>query len=737
MGWDRTLVLSITFIALVADGEASAQRRFDPSLIAPPPLRVCTPYATGAIQHAVHVGADVIAFDRALDPIATTGYDGNDTTHVIELRRVADLQLVWARVLDSPPTALAVSLDARRLVIGTYAGATVLDATLGTVIAHTTGAVLALAFGPAGELAVAHDNVVDVLDAAGAPLRTIPITGLAPTVVHAMYADGDCHELTMDEPARARVLAFARDGTLVASVDDGSVRVLGTTDALRWTRPSDRSPGYASLAVALDPSEHAVRASYDDGFVATLRLSTMTTAGTRETHGSGCSRAELAIARRRLGDAAEGEPPRCATRSEDVDGRGRRLSLDAVTIVRDAHGADLLVAPTLHTDAGLLVGDEAWLFGIDGTVERWSLGASGGTYGGGVAIPGQHGVVLDVSDDGRWVAIGMPQSQSHGSEDVAGYRVGIVDTRTETRLASIDTIGVRARFVSGPRVVLEARDASGDAIIEVRSLPDGAITSRVTLAHLEYGGLVAADARWLVLAEDSHVRVQSMLDGSERTIDLPPCAIEAGSLVGDRIAMRVYDRTTTEIGHHRIEVLDLSPGPLRSIASARGASGHDVALVDGGAAAVYAAADGSPTRLDLATGTTAPLAAVTGPILGLASTRGGWLSAQRSTIAMHLVLGAIDSGTVLLDWTRAVDHAGAAIAYELGGTAYVIGHDGRTRAVIEALDGGVVIRSVSGAFGATPEARAALRVRDGDVLGACDAGMEPLHVPGLLEALLE
>ena len=738
-GW---VTLALTLVACGSDPRASAQppvttraRAFDPSMVAAAPALSCLPYSTGAIQHAVHVGTDAIAITRTLDPLRASGYDGMDDLHVLELRRTSDLGVIWARVLASPPTALAASVDARRVAIGTHASTQVLDVAAATLVLERTGTAFALAFGPSGELAISHGQTVDVLDASGAQARTIAITGTAPTVIHAMMMDGTCQRTFDDTEAHAGVLAFASDGALVASVSDGSVRVLLGDDTRRWLRPFEHSWGYRLTAVALEPlSGGTIRATYGDAFAVTLRTSTMTASATRAMD---CSASERAIAQRRLGASAVGEPITCASaRSTDVDASGRRLLLGAVALVHTAGGRSLLAAPTLHGEAGLLVGDEAWLFGIEGTGERWALGASGGTFVGALPIPGRTGAVLDGSEDGRWVAVVSRDLEPHGSESYDGGTLHVVDTRSETIASGLTAYGARARFVPGTsRVALETF-ANGHRTIEIREVPGGARVRRVDLAAAEYGGLVAVSARHLVVAEGPHVRVVSVADGSERTIDLPPCAIEAASLVGDRLAMRVYDQTTPDIGGHRIEIVDLSLSTLTSLARIAGASGHDVALSSDGAFAMYVAADGVAQRVDVTTGSVSPLSGVPQGLSGIAQTRGGVLYARRDTIAESIWLGATQTETIVLDWTRGADLAGAAIVYELGGAAYVIGHDGHTRATLHAIDGGLVVRAVSGAFSATQDARAALSVRDGDGMRACDASMESSHVPGLLEALV-
>ncbi len=118
-------------------------------------------------------------------------------------------------------------------------------------------------------------------------------------------------------------------------------------------------------------------------------------------------------------------------------------------------------------------------------------------------------------------------------------------------------------------------------------------------------------------------------------------------------------------------------------------------------------------------------------------TREGLLHARLDPVgADSLYLDATPTGTTLLDWARATDLAGVALVYELSGDSYVVGHDGRLRATLTATDGGLIVRTASGAFSATTEARAAMLVRDGDRMRACDASMDGAHVPGLLEALL-
>lgn len=722
--------------ALACPAWARAQPpRLDPAWLAPAAGPTCVPYQTGAIQHAVRVDAGTIALSRDLDPLLPSGYDSSDGVRVVELRRTSDLSLVWARVLPSPITVLAATRDGRRVAVGTYEGTTAFDVAAGTVAFERAGQAFALASAPDGGLAISHGTSVDVLDASGALSRTVTISGEAPTVIHAMMLDGECQTIYTSTEARATTLAFTPDGTLLAGASDGSVRVLAADDSLLWTRPPSRAPGYREEVVALEPLDaHAVRAVYSDAYEVTLRLPAMHAAG---AHATSCSASELRIATERLGEAASAEPPSCAAaRSVDVDASGRHLFVAGVTRVHAASGRSLLVAPTLHTEAGLLVGDEAWLFGIDGTGERWSLGAHGGRFAGALPIPGHRGAVLDVSADGRWVAIGTALAETYGSETSDGYALRVIDTRTEAPLAALDATGLRARFVPGTsRVALELAD-HGRRAIEIRELPSGARVRRIELASAEYGGLMAADARYVVAAEDAHIRVVRIDDGSERTIDLPPCAAENASLVGDRLALRVYDRTTTEIGGYRIELLDLSGPTLVSLASASGASGHDVELVEGGRAVVYAAADGIAMRLDASSGAASPIAGVPAGVSGLHATTAGWLVARHATYSPVLVLDGVATSTTLLDWVGADDHAGAVVAYELGGGAYVIGHDGHTRATIHAIDGGVVVRTVGGAFSATSDARSALRVLDGSMLASCGTTMEPRHVPGLLEALV-
>jgi hypothetical protein len=201
--------------------------------------------------------------------------------------------------------------------------------------------------------------------------------------------------------------------------------------------------------------------------------------------------------------------------------------------------------------------------------------------------------------------------------------------------------------------------------------------------------------------------------------------------------MRVYDRTTSTIGLHRIEAIDLSGSALRTIATVSGADGHDVAIAASGASATYVTRAGVVSELDLVRGTSTAVAGLPAGVSGATPTPGGWLTARRNAVTSEVFVGEHATGTTLLDWTRAADHAGAAIVYELGGTAFVIGHDGRTRAVIEVLDEGLVVRTPSGAFSVTPEARASLRVPTGDTLSPCDGTREAQHLPGLLEALLE
>ncbi len=716
---------------------SSTARAFDPSMVAAPPALTCLPYGTGAIQHAAHVGADSIVITRTLDPLRPSGYDGMDSLHVVELRRTSDLGVIWAHALASPPNALAVSSDARRIAVGTYVSTLVFEVTTAARLFEHTGETFALAFGPAGELAISHGGTVDVLDASGGTLRsTALITGMAPTVIHAMGIDGECVRTFDSTEAHASALAFTRAGTLVASVSDGSVRAISADDAHRWLRPAERGYGYRLTAVAFEPLEgDTIRAIYADGFTVTLRAPTMSASA---THATECTASERAIATRRLGAAVEGEPVSCAeTRSTDVDASGRILSVAAVTRVHAPGARSLLTAPTLHTEAGLLVGDEAWLFGIDGTAERWSLGTGGGTFVGAVPIPGNTGVVLDVSEDGRWVAIGSTDLEPHGSEQYDGYAIRIVDTRSETIVSALSAFGARARFVPGTTRVAIETFAHGHRSVEIREVPDGARVRRVELGAAEYGGLVAVDARTLVVAEGPHVRVVNVGDGSERAIDLPPCAIESGSLVGDHLAMRVYDQSSTDLmGQHRIEIVDLSGASLTSRARIPHASGHDVLLSSDGAFAAYVSADGIAQRVDVASGAVSPIAEVPAGVVGVTPTSLGWLHARRGDAGSQLWLGSVQAGTTVFDWTRSADHAGAAIVYELGGAAYVIGHDGHTRATLHSIDGGLVIRSVSGAFSTTAGARAALSVRDGDALRACDASMESQHLPGLLEALL-
>lgn len=711
---------------------------YDPAWAQPTTAPSCLPYRTGAIQHAVHVGVGAIAITRALDPLAPSGYDGNDTVSTVELRRTSDLGLIWSRVLEGPPTTLAATADGRRVVIGGYGIVRSIDVASGDTEWRLEGGAQALAFDGSGVLAVSRGTSVDLVDVHGAVQRSIAISGLAPGVVYATGHDGTCDEISTDDPARAVALAFASEGTLVAAISDGSVRALGADDTRRWTPPATgHSWMPPTVAVRLEALERGrIRATYADARVVVLRAPAMR----RVSSAAGdCSDAELALARRRLGAAAVGEPPNCAyVVSTDRDARGRELVLGPITRVRDASGSASLIAPTLRDTAGLLVRDEAWLFGIDGTGERWTPSDAGGRFAGELPIPGRRGWVLDVSPDGRWVAVGSRPAAPHGSEDEDGYELQVIDTRTETVLGGLSgTSSSHARFFAGGARIAVTRVHGHHRSVEILEVPSGARVRQIALADAEYGGLVAVDARRAVVIEGSHLRVVDLASGAERAIDLADGVVEvASAVVGERLAMRLYDRTTPDLSDYRIDVVDLGAPTLRVLATTAGIGRPDVQLVDDGAAVLYVDATGVARRLDVASGAVSAAGVPFAPVVGVASTRGGLLYARSESGARPLHLGATPTGTALLDWMRATDLPGASLVYELGGDVYVVGHDGHVRAMLSAADGGLVVRTVSGAFSVTPEARAAMLVREGDVLRPCDASMEPAHVPGLLEALL-
>lgn len=709
----------------------------DPAWLGAAPPLTCLPYRTGAIQHVVHAGSDFIALTHDLDPLAPTGYDGADTVHTVELRRTRDLSLVWSRVLGAPTTALAASDDGSRIVVGGYDFVVSIDAASATIAWQLPGLAAALAFGPAGEVAVSRGTSVDVVAADGSVQRTIAISGLTPEIEYAMDYDGDCHEIYTHTEARASTLVFAHDGTLVAGVSDGSVRALGPDDARRWAPPAPAHEWLPPVGVAdLEPlASSGVRATYRDGHVVSIRTPRMTVAS-RGT--SDCSAEDLALARHRLGASAVGEPPNCAN-VRDVDTVGRRdLVLGPITRAHDASGQTRLVAPTLD-DVGVLVGDEAWLFAIDGTGERWALGDGGGRYAGALPIPGSRGFVMDVSEDGRYVAVGTPDPQPHGHETLRGSQLRVIDTRTETALTAFDgAISARARFLPGGQRIAIERWHLGRRSVEVRELPSGARVRHIELADAEYAGLVDVDATRVAVAEGPHLRIVSLADGAERAIDLPDGVIEAASWVGDRLAMRIYDRTTPDLADYRIDVVDLSTPSLRVVATTIGSNGHDVQLVEGGAAAIYVDPSSVARRLDVASGAVTVLAGVPAAgVGGVHATRAGLVHTRVGSIGVDvLYVGATATGTTPLDWARATEVPSGAIVYELSGDAYVVGSDGHTRATITATDRGLVVRTVAGVFSTTTDARDALLVRDGAQLRSCDATMETAHVPGLLEALL-
>ncbi len=580
-------------LALLASHDVSAQppsarvRTLDPAWLAAAPALTCVPHRTGAILHAVHVGSELVALSRDLDPLRPTGYDGMDTVYTVELRRTRDLSLVWSRVLDGTATSLAASADGSRLAIGGYDFVLSIEVASGATEWRLSGAAHALAFGPAGELAISRGTTVDVVRPDGTARRSIAISGSAPEVIHAMRLDGECDEIYRETEARASALVFASDGTLVAGVSDGSVRALRTDDARRWTPPAPERAEQPRVGVvhleALAGS--GARATFGDGRVVTIRTPRMVASA---TGASECSASELALARRRLGDAAAGEPPSCAyVVGVDTIG-GRELVRGPITRAHDAAGQTRLVAPTLHTTAGLLVGDEAWLFGIDGTGERWALGDAGGRFVGGLPIPGSRGFVMDVSEDGHYVAVGTPDTQPHGHETYAGSQLRVIDTRSEAALTAFDgAISARARFLPGGRRIAIERSRDGHRSVEVREVPTGVLVRRIELADAEYGGLVGVDATRVAVAEGPHLRVVNLADGAERATDLPDGVVEAASWVGDRLAMRIYDRTTPDVMDHRIDVVDLAAASVRVLATTPGSNGHDVQLVEGGAAAIY------------------------------------------------------------------------------------------------------------------------------------------------------
>lgn len=695
----------------------------------PPPARACVAWESGDFESVVRVGPSLIALTHTVDPLGPHGYDGMDQLHLFELRELPTLTPRARRILDGIPYALAVSDDASVVAVATSTSTSLVDATDGAVRAVIPGPGYAVAFGAQRELAISRGETVDVYDSAtAAHIRRATITGDAPTVIHAMMADGECQEIFDTTGARATTLAFV-DDLLFAGVSDGSVRLLAADDSVRFVRPNAHpGRGYATEAIAILSAHHgSARTLWQDG--AELELDTRTLRVSRE-RAAACSATELrALARSDVEVSAES----CPQLASVVTDGERTLYLGGPARVRGPGGASLLAVPNLAR-VGLLVADEAWVFANDGTGHRWSLDRSQ-RFLGGVPIEGRGGHVVEVSANGRFVVTSMAAPTPYGNEwPVVSLHVW--DTREERELPRLGGLGHGARFIDDDRrVALELHEGQARAV-EVREVDTGDVVRRVALGPLEYGGLVAADATRLVLGEDARVRVVSIADGTERSFTLPPCAVERAELRGDRLALLVYDRVTDDISDHRVEVLDLSGETITTIARAEGAMDGGIAIMPDGEGVAFVAQGAVATVLELETGARSPLPGVTDRTSLVARVGSEWMQLREALGGRRLATGGSIVGPSVLGVTRLSDRAHASIVYELGGAAYVVGHDGATRASLHAIDEGLVIESPSGTFSVMGDARRAIAVREAGVLTPCDARFEDLHRAGMLEAVI-
>jgi hypothetical protein len=700
---------------------------------APPatPARACGAWGSGNFEAVVRVSPSLVAILHTLEPLGPHGYDGMDQVHVLELREVPSLALRLRRVVDPYPITMAASADGSLVAVASHSGTTLFATSDGSVVAALAGPAYALAFASSGELAISHGESVDVLDASTHTVsRTIAITGGAPTVIHAMRMDGECDEIFETTGARASVLTYVGDA-LFAGVSDGSVRRLEADDSVRFTRDdAQQGRGYARETVAMLPAAHDhVRAIWSDGVETDVDARTLTLTARRA---SACTAAELrSLAGRDVEVTAEACPQVARV---IVDG-ARTLFLGGAARVRGPGGASLLSVPTLHTQGAILAGDEAWLFGNDGTTERWPLGGTS-RFLGGVPVEGRVGYVVEVSSSGRFVVTGLGALTPWSNEQTV-VTLHVWDTHEERERTDLGARGHVARFIDGDRRIAIDLDDGHRRAVEVREVSDGSVVRRVTLGTYEYGGLFAADETRIVIAEDARVRVVSIADGSERAFELAPCALERAELRGNRLALLVYDRVTGDILDHRVEVLDLSGDAITAVAHADDPFDAGLAFLPGSDRVAYVARGGVATVLDVATGARGPLEAVPDPTGYVGLVGGEWLALHDSpTGGRRGLLRGAPAGPPVLSLQRVSDRERSAILYELGGAAYVIGHDGRTRASLHALDDGLVIEAVDGTFAVMGDARRSLAPREGEMLVACDARFEDLHRPGLLESLL-
>lgn len=699
-------------IASCSDPHAHAQPRpFDPGLVSPRLAGACEAFGSGGLDHAAAVGADAIAFAHTLEPRGPAGYATDGSVRTVEVRELSSFALRWRRVVSAPIYAIAASPDGSHVAVGTASETLVLDARDGRELARVDGQSLVLAFGSSGTLARGAGSVVTVhAPGSYARLHEHAITGTAPTVVHAMMLDGTCVESQEQTAAHVTALAVGADDAVYAGASDGSVRALGTTR--RFDLPDAQARyGYATSAILLAPRARSIVSVWGDGRVVTLDAQTLRA---RAQLRGECSAAD----RSRVGRDCQGAALTATIAGDRIATPGR---------VRTLSGRSLAAMATHASESIFLAGEQLWLFGIDGTAERWSLDG-GGRFLGYLPIPGRNGWVRDVSADGRYVALVGPRDPQPLRQLDRGevFHVRVWDTRTERELAPLSRAGVKALFLEGGRVAIQ-----GERRVEVLEVPSGRSVRAVSFGASEYAGLVAASGDRLVLMEDpGHARVVHAGTGASIDVGFGGGTVTNAVIEGDTLALLVFEAPPQWNGQpaHRLEVFSLAGAGAARLHRVDGVSEGAIELEGSSIVFVHA---GVATRLDVASGRRESLAGAPATVRWLGRSGSEWIFAPSG--GRPLLRAGAPFGPPALHIVRAQSLAHVTLLYDIGGAVYVVDRAGLTRGSIDSIDGGFVASSAAGHVSASPIALGALAVRDGSMVRACDPST---HRPALVEALL-
>ena len=688
----------------------------DPSPSQPPLPAVaaaCEAFASAWLEHGARLGDDAVVWAHRYDPRGPEGYAPSADVHTVEVRSLPGFEPRWRRVMPSYVVTMAVSPDASRIAVATSTESLVLDARDGAVLARIEGSATAIALGADGTFARGVPGAVTVHSPPSyVEARSHPITGTAPTVIHAMRTDGECDEIHDETAAMAGALAMAEDGTVFAGISDGSVRTFGATER-RFDLPGARAGrDYATQAILLVPrSPSELVTVWGDGRVVILDRRTLRP---RASLPGTCSAAEAARFRVATGRVC-GNARCTAVDGDRVATPGR---------VRTLSGAELFMAQTLHENGVILVGDRLFDLGNGGTVEEWRLD---GRFVGHLPLPGRSGWVRDVSPEGRYVALAFAtRALPLERVDDAGTQVRIWDTTEERELEALRRPGPFARFVGADRVALQS-----PSHIEIAELATGRVTRTIAIGTYQYAGLVGVFGSRLVVSDDAgRARVIDAHDGVTVEVSFGGGTLTGARLEGDLLAALIFEAPPSWNGSpaHRLELFSLEGGRARRLHRIDGVSDGSLVLDED---AAFFVRGGVATRIDLATGEETPIRGIALPIRWLGRIGGEWVVAD--ALGTHLSRRGRPYGPPVLSIARIDERPDATLLYETNGLAYVVGPDGEARGSVDAMDGGFVVRSGGGHAASAPIASAALASRRGELLVECDA---PARLPRLLERLV-